>query len=480
MVIALDKHKRPMGFVTPNRARHLLSSGRAVVHMMYPFTIRIKDVDSRLFEKQKEYHIKIDPGSKYTGIAIIEKDTNIVVFFAQIEHRGDAVRAALYTRNKVRRNRRNRETRYRHPKWDNKYKKKNSKYKAESPRPEGWLPPSVPSVADNIINWCLKLSKLINITKASIEYVKFDTQLMDNPESEGVEYQHGTLFGYEVKEYLLNRYGHVCQYCGGTTGDNILEWEHVISKHNGGTDKVSNAALACQTCNKDKDSSNLDQWLAKLKAEENPSELTKKRIECISAFLDGHPLKAKNYAAWVNSYRNYLIHNAFQIVDDIEFASGGRTKYNRIEVLKLPKDHHIDALCVGEVPTEGFKNLNQPVLYIKAQGRGNRLRGNTNACGVITKKYKDRAKGFIKRDKTGNITHSFMSGDIVKANVPKGKYAGEYTGRITIRKTGTFALATTTGQKFDVNYKYCKTIHRNDGYNYTFNKIMKGETGIVG
>ena len=470
MVIALDKHKRPMGFVTPDRARHLLSCGRAVVHRMYPFTIRVKDVDCRTFDKQKEYQIKIDPGSKYTGISVVDRETNEVVLFIQIEHRGDMVKMNLKTRHDTRRNRRNRETRYRRPKWGNKYKKKGSKFKAESPRPEGWLPPSVKSVANNIINWMKILSKLINITKASIEYVKFDPQLENNPDIEGVDYQHGTLFGYEMKEYLLHKYGHTCQYCGGATGDNILEWEHIISKHNGGTDKESNASLACTTCNKDKGSLNLDQWLAKLKSETNPSELTTKRIERITKFLAGHPLKPKDYSAWVNSYRNYLIHNAFQIVDDIEFGSGGRTKYNRIEVLKLPKDHHFDALCVGEIPAEGYKNINQPVLYIKAQGRGNRLRGNINKCGIITKKYKDRTKSVF----------GFMSGDIVSANVPKGKFKGSYVGRITIRKTGTFALATSTGQKFDVNHKYCKIVHRSDGYNYSYNKFEKGETGIVG
>lgn len=207
MVIVLDKHKRPMGFTTPRRARILLTRKRAVVHKMYPFTIRIKDRNVQNFGI-KTHHIKIDPGSKTTGIVVVDDADNSVKMFIQIEHRGDAVKSALQTRNQARRNRRQRETRYRRCKWINHYLGKGSKYKADSPRSAGWLPPSVKSVADNIVSWVNKLHKLILIDKISIEAVKFDTQLMDNPNISGVEYQHGTLFGYEVKEYLLEKYGH--------------------------------------------------------------------------------------------------------------------------------------------------------------------------------------------------------------------------------------------------------------------------------
>ena len=365
----------------------------------------------------------------------------------------------IETRQQTRRNRRQRETRYRRCKWINHYLKKGSKYKAESSRPDGWLPPSVKSIADNIVNWLIRLKKIINITQVSLEYVKFDTQLLDNPDIEGVEYQQGTLFGYELKEYLLEKYGHTCQYCGGASGDPVLEWEHMISKHNGGTDKVSNAALACSKCNEDKGGLNLDQWLEVLKANPKPSTLDQARIKHITNFLDGHPLVAKNYAAWVNSYRNYLVHNIFDQVLDVELASGGRTKYNREVILKLPKDHHFDALCVGEVPEQGFVNLNQPVLYIKAQGRGSRFRGNTNKCGVITTKFKDN----------GKMKFGFQTGDIVKADVPKGKYTGTYIGRINTRSRGTFLLKT-TDTAFDVNHKYCRLVQRSDGYSYSQNR----------
>lgn len=244
------------------------------------------------------------------------------------------------------------------------------------------------------------------------------------------------------------------------TKDAKLEVEHMISKHNGGTDKIKNLSIACHACNSDKDSMNLDTWLDFLKSQKHPSKLTRERIKHVESFLDGHPIVNKNYAAWVNAYRNYLIKNAYAHTDNVKLATGGRTKFNRTQ-FELPKDHHIDALCVGEVPESGYQNLNQLVLYVKAMGRGKRLRGNTNACGIITVKYKDNAK----------TAFGFMSGDIVKAVIPSGKYAGTYTGRITIRKSGSFAL-TGEAKVPCVSYRYCKLLQRNDGYNYSYRKAV--------
>lgn len=448
MVIVLDKHKRPAGFTTPRRARLLLDKGRAVVHKVYPFTIRVKDIDSREFDTRSEYQIKIDPGSKHTGIAIIEQGTNKVCMFIQIEHRGDIVKMNLDTRRGARRNRRNRETRYRRCKFPNKKGQKNT---FTSSRPEGWLPPSVKSVGDNIINWFKKLCSLINITSASLELVKFDTQLMDNPDISGVEYQQGTLAGYELRSYIMEKYNHTCQYCGGASGDSRNEIEHITSKHNGGTNKEENLTVACHKCNSKKGNLNLDQWLEQLKAKENPSELDKTRIKLITDFLAGHPLQHKNYAAWANSLRFYILNN---ITVETEIGTGGQTAYNR-KKLNINKDHHLDALCVATVP-DRFYNLNQPVLYVKAMGRGTRLRGNTNACGIITNKFKDNSKRVFK----------FQTGDIVKANITKGKKIGEYIGRITTTKQGYFLLVgkeRVTG----VKHTYCKILQHGDGYNYT-------------
>ncbi|TMD24982.1 MAG: hypothetical protein E6J04_20035 [Chloroflexi bacterium] len=43
MVFVLDTKKKPLMPCTPKRARQLLARGRAVVHRVAPFVIRLKD-----------------------------------------------------------------------------------------------------------------------------------------------------------------------------------------------------------------------------------------------------------------------------------------------------------------------------------------------------------------------------------------------------------------------------------------------------
>jgi hypothetical protein len=75
----------------------------------------------------------------------------------------------------------------------------------------------------------------------------FDAQKMQQPEITGIAYQQGTLQGYEVKEYLLDKWERTCAYCGKT--DVPLEVEHIVPKSRGGTNRVSNLTIACRTCN---------------------------------------------------------------------------------------------------------------------------------------------------------------------------------------------------------------------------------------
>ena len=473
MIIALDKNKRPLGFLTERRCRILMERKRAVLYRVFPTVVILMDMDVRKLRDLPSYRIKIDPGSKYTGIAIVRNDTDELVYAMQIEHRGDAVRAGLQKRKMARRNRRSRETGYRRAKWGNRCLSDGDKKSYNSSRKDGWLPPSIRSVADNVLTWVQRLSRWVNITDCSLEAVRFDTQLLENPNIKGEEYQHGTLFGYEIREYLLEKFGHTCQYCGGESGDPVLEWEHIHPKSRGGSNRVKNALLSCSSCNRDKDNQTLEEWIGQIRSRVSREkgkrkELDSGRIERIQKVIDGKPEgQPMRYATWVSSSRRYLEKHLFQIFRDVECSSGGRTKYNRIR-LGYSKEHHYDALCVGTVPEKGYHDrTNGYYLYAKATGRGTRLRGAVNQCGVIITKWTSRKKNFF----------GFQTGDIVVAEVPHKiprpyKYEGRFVGRVMVRASGSFDIRTTDGKLATVKAGFCRLLQANSGCAYSMERTI--------
>ena len=80
-VLVVDTQKRPLNPVHPGRARILLSSDQAAVYRRYPFTIILK----KSIEKPdvETLRLKIDPGSRNTGIAVVN-DANAEVVFAAV------------------------------------------------------------------------------------------------------------------------------------------------------------------------------------------------------------------------------------------------------------------------------------------------------------------------------------------------------------------------------------------------------------
>ncbi|MGB5594116.1 MAG: hypothetical protein WBM62_08840, partial [Crocosphaera sp.] len=94
--------------------------------------------------------------------------------------------------------------------------------------------------------------------------------------------------------------------------------------------------------------------------------------------------------------------------------------------------------CVGQVPDDLVFKTNQPLL-IKATGHGTRQRCRPNKFG-FPKSHASKAKFF----------QGFQTGDLVSASVPKGKFAGQYVGRIAIRFRTSFVLQL-PDKKFDVH-----------------------------
>ena len=62
------------------------------------------------------------------------------------------------------------------------------------------------------------------------------------------------------------------------------------------------------------------------------------------------------------------------------------------------------------------------------------------------------------------------TGDLVKAVVPKGKYAGTHVGRVSIRTSGKFNITTASGLVQGISHRHCQVIQRVDGYAYATRK----------
>ncbi|GCF11532.1 hypothetical protein KDI_50960 [Dictyobacter arantiisoli] len=246
-VFVIDSFYQPLNPVHPARARLLLKQGKALVYRMYPFTLILKRVVEQ--PEVNPLRIKLDPGSRTTGIAIVNDASGEVVFAAELTHRGQAVKAALDDRRAIRRSRRQRKTRYRKSRWSNRKRK------------QGWLPPSLESRIANVLTWVNRLSRYGPITAISMELVKFDLQQMENPEVSGVEYQQGTLAGYETREYLLEIWDRTCSYC--SKKDIPLQIEHIHPRARGGTNRISNLCLACEPCNTAKGTQDIKDFLKK-------------------------------------------------------------------------------------------------------------------------------------------------------------------------------------------------------------------------
>ena len=416
-VVSVDR--KPLDPCHPARARELLRSKRAAVLCRFPFTIVLKDrtaADSIMHA----HSVKIDPGSKTTGVAVVN-ESHKVVFAAEIEHRGYAIKKSLDGRRAVRRSRRNRNTRYRAPRFDNRR------------RPEGWIAPSLMSRVHNIETWAKRLQKFVPIDSLSLELVKFDMQKMVNPEVSGVKYQQGELQGYEVREYLLEKWGRKCAYCD--TKDVPLEIEHLTPKSRGGSNRISNLTLACHPCNQTKGNQTA--------AEFGHPDLQAKGLQ---------PLKD---AAAVNVTRWALYRRLQNFNLPLEVGTGGRTKFNRV-TLGLPKAHWIDAACVGESGERVKVDVKVAPLIIRAMGHGSR-----QMCRMD--KY-----GFPRTSpKRARRVYGFKTGDVVKAVVPSGKKQGTHVGRVAIRAIGSFNISTASSTVQGIGWKYCRLVHRADGYSYS-------------
>lgn len=426
----IDRNGKPLMPCRAARARIMMKKGRAKPVQDFPFTIQLLD---RTVEESEiaPMAVKMDPGSNVTGMTLVREDKercHHAVFFMNLHHRRYQIHESMRMRANSRHRRRTANLRYRSPRYLNRHKQ------------IGRLPPSLQHLVDSTVEWVKKLAAVAPISKLYLERVKFDTQKLDAPDISGVEYQHGELFGYELREYLLELYGYKCVYCGKT--DVPLNIDHVIPRSDGGTNRVSNLVIACVDCNRRKGNKRLEEFV--------------KDPELIASITARRKTSQRDSTA-VNSTRNALLDSLKKFGLPVETGTGAQTKFNRHR-FGVEKAHHLDALCVGDINgVSWFPKLS--VLEVRCTGRGSYARTKTDKHG-FPRLYLPRQKRF----------HGFATGDMVRADVPKGKFKGVHQGRAAVRKTGWIVLQTPKGKIDAVNWKYCRLISYADGYGYSWTR----------
>lgn len=271
-----------------------------------------------------------------------------------------------------------------------------------------------------------------------MELVRFDTQQMENPEIRGVEYQQGTLAGYEVREYLLEKFNRRCVYCGAKNVP--LQIEHIHPRSAGGTNRVSNLALACEKCNRAKGNLPVEVFL-----KNRPALLQQIKARAKAPLKD---------AAAINATRWDLFRTLKNTGLSLEVGSGGLTKYNRCS-RQLPKTHWIDAACVGRSTPMVLSLGDTKPLIIEAAGHGNRQMCRPDKHGF--------ARGHRKQIKS---YFGFQTGDMAMAKVSSGKKAGTYFGKVVVRASGSFGLKTTEGIVDGLHHRFFRKAFSADGYMY--------------
>ena len=357
MVYIISQNGQPL-MPTENHAkvRILLKNKKAKVIKRCPFTIQLA-YDSTNYTQ--DITLGVDSGSKHIGLSATTKSK--VLFESDVELRNDIVNL-LSIRRQNRRTRRNRKTRYRKPRFNNRRRK------------EGWLTPSVQNKVDSHLTVIRKVHEILPITKVIVEVASFDIQKIKNPMISGTEYQQGKQLDFwNVREYVLFRDGHICQCCKGKSKDKILNVHHIESRKTGGN-APNNLITLCETCH-----TGYHKGIVKLP----------KTIHRGMSFKD---------ATFMGIMRWALYEKLKTIYSDVKLTYGYITKNIRIEN-GLPKDHYIDARCISGNPNAVS---NGDVYYYKKVRCHNRqIHKNTILKGGYRKRNQAayEVKGFRLYDK---------------------------------------------------------------------------------
>ena len=355
-VCVLDQNGKPLMPTTRlGKVYRLLKTQKAHIVSYEPFTIQLNyEPDTHIIQPMT---LGVDSGAIHSGYSVANEHREY--YSAEVIARDD-ISKRLSDRRMYRQNRRSRKTQYRKPRFNNRKNKK-----------KGWLPPSLEQKVAVQLNEIDHLHHYFPIETIIVEVAEFDIQKIKNPDISGIEYQQGTLQGYNIRNYLLEKHKRKCFYCGKTVSN--FEVEHMIPKTRDGSNRIDNLTLSCHDCNQKKDTLTAEEFIrqtlpakkAAIKLKQLPNE---KRLF--------------KYMAHMNATRWALYNAINEKYPNVKMTYGYITKYNRIKA-NLPKAHHVDAKCITGFAT--VPSIDQIVVKIKMRRHNRQLHRSTFSKGHVRK-----------------------------------------------------------------------------------------------
>jgi len=415
-VPVLNMHGKPLMPTKPQKARKLLEADKARVVSRTPFVIQLLYATG---ETKQEITLGVDSGYRTIGYSAVSSTRELIA--GELELRTD-IKRLLEKRKTYRRTRRNRLW-YRKPRFNNRSRR------------EGWLAPSLEHKLQSHIKLVDRLIHILPITKVIVEVASFDAQKMKNPEISGIEYQQGELQGYNVRNYLLEKFNHKCAYCGK---ENVpLEIEHIVPKSRGGSNSVSNLTLSCRECNLKKGNKTAEEF--------------------------GYPMiqKKAKQSLKATAFMNVICRRLVDILNCYK-TYGHITKHNRVKQ-GLEKSHINDAFIIagGDVGEQERSPVIHKGKQVRRQNRS-LYKANLLKNGKKKRNTVKEVKGFRRFDK-----------------VLYGKVQCFIFG---LRSSEYFDLRTIDGEKIgaSVSSKKLKFVERARGRIEEVKKVIPPTTKVAG
>ena len=352
----LDQNGKPLMPTTRlGKVYRLLKTKKAHIVSYEPFTIQLDyEPDTHIIQPMT---LGVDSGAIHSGYSVANEQRE---FYSSEVIARDNISYRLSDRRMYRQNRRSRKTRYRKPRFNNRKNKK-----------KGWLPPSLEQKVAVQLNEIGHLHRHFPIETIIVEVAEFDIQKIKNPDISGKDYQQGTLQGYNIRNYLLEKYGRKCFYCDKEVSN--FEVEHMIPKAKGGSNRIDNLTLSCHSCNQKKGTLTAEEFIKQTL----PAEKVAKKLKQLSK-----EKRLFKYMAHMNATRWTLYNVINDKYPNTKMTYGYITKYNRIQA-GLPKAHHIDAKCItgfAQVPS-----FDTTVVKMKMRRHNRQLHRATFSKGHVRK-----------------------------------------------------------------------------------------------